>query len=477
MRRKPDPAARGIYLRKQSYWLRYTLEGVQHRVPLQTRDFAEAVRLSRQLRGKRLPGKTEAKVWKTAIDRYLEDKAAGRRPEHLAGRPLRAFRPGTVTRTKSVLECFQRFCERPSPAEVGKRDLDRYYAHMRAGSEASARSHITRVQAFLEHINCLPGRVQFATDAKPERREVVVDLETSNAWIDACPRQDLQFVLFCGFHAGLRRREIIHARPAWFSEDLRTLTVPRKEKQRLADGTTFVWESKDRETRQIPVSESFARFLRSFLDRKAAFCLHPKAASKPYRWDFRRPFEAFVRAQGRPDCTIHAMRHSWITNMCNSGNHDIMEIAAWSGDGIQVIERNYWKKRVRVGGLDDTLAGKRSGDALKSIAEQLRTVKTAGMDPEVAAAIKKISELGVSPRPAPWEWTDVLPVAHREMFSVHDTVSNIAVYQAVLGEEDENQISAEEWAEGPLSTERARLRLLEKLGYIRQAKSTRAHRS
>lgn len=472
MARKPEPAAEGIFLRKKSYWLRYTLGGAQHRIPLHTRDFAEAVRLARSLRGKKVPGKTEALQWDAAIRRYLEDKEVGHRPEHLAGRPLRTFRPGTATRTASILRRFQKFSKCPSPAEVAKRDLQRYYVHLARKSEASARSSVARVQGFLDHLNCLPGRVQFAADRRPERREVVVDLETSNGWIDLCPRDDLRFVLFCGFHAGLRRREIVHARPAWFSRGLSTLTVPGREEQRLADGKIMVWECKDRETRHIPVSAGFARFLAGFLDRKAAFCLHPEAASRPYRWDFRRPFEAFVRAEERPDCTIHSMRHSWITQMCNSGNHTIMDVAAWSGDGIEVIEKNYWKKQVRAGGLDDTMSGKRSSDALKNIAEQLRTVQTTGLDPEVVDAIKKISKLGAKAQPEAWEWTELLPPQHREMYSVEDTIADRGIFGSTLGDEDDNRVDKEAWEEGRLSTKRARLRLLKQLGFIRPAEAT-----
>ena len=57
MSRMPDPHAKGIFCRKKSYWLRYTLEGIQHRVPLHTRDYLEAVQCARELRGKPVPEK------------------------------------------------------------------------------------------------------------------------------------------------------------------------------------------------------------------------------------------------------------------------------------------------------------------------------------------------------------------------------------------------------------------------------------
>ncbi len=34
--------------------------------------------------------------------------------------------------------------------------------------------------------------------------------------ISECPDRELKFILYCGFHAGLRKGEIVQARPEWF---------------------------------------------------------------------------------------------------------------------------------------------------------------------------------------------------------------------------------------------------------------------
>lgn len=62
---------------------------------------------------------------------------------------------------------------------------------------------------------------------------------------------------------------------------------------------------------------------------------------------------------GRPEVYPHSFRHSWITALCNSGNHTITEVAAWSGDRLETIEENYWKKTAAKGALDATLSGLR----------------------------------------------------------------------------------------------------------------------
>ena len=410
-------------------------------------------------------------VWDVAISRYISEKEAGHCPAHLRGRRLRSFRPGTSDRTRSILRRFQTACGQPSPQQVTAKDLQAHYDNLRKKSEASARSSVIRVQAFLEHLNCLPGRALLARDKKPEVRKIVIGVEEIAEWIRDCPRDDLKFALYCGFHAGLRRDEIVHARPAWFSSDLAILTVPDHEMQTLADGRQIVWESKDRETREIPLTDEFVEFLRSFLKRDARFCLHPEACSKRYRWDFRRPFENYVASKGRRDCTIHAMRHSWITAMCNSGNHTTTEVATYSGDGITVVEKHYWKKNVRRGALNDTMGGKRSGDALKEVAATLKTISVAGLDRATIEAIQKLVAVGERQKAPSWEWTEKAPSTQRRLYSVEDTVNSFGVLRDLLdpGVDDPDMpaVTQFDWDEGRFSTIRSRLKTLEDIGLIR----------
>ncbi|MBN8708075.1 MAG: hypothetical protein BGO12_13395 [Verrucomicrobia bacterium 61-8] len=368
-----DPAAKGIYKQKLGYWLRYSLDGVQHRVNLQTRDFQEAVAKAAQLRGMPVAGKTERMAWKRAIASYIDDKIKGVKPHHLAGRRSGSFSPSTADRTRGILEVFAARSGAKSPQEVTQKHLQRYYDERRKTSEASAQSIINRVQAFLGHLNCRPGHVQFPSGAKKERRTVTISIEESNRWISDAPNDKLRFILYCGFHCGLRRGEIVHARPAWFDLKRRVLTVPAREDQKLSNGQVFKWRAKDGETREIPLSEEFTAFLRSNLDPDALFVLEPdKSGGKArYRYDPRRIFENYVSKMGRADAFYHAMRHSFISNLCNSGNHSITEVAAWSGDTIEVLEKNYWHKTTRTGGLDATMKGRHQADEQASLVQKI----------------------------------------------------------------------------------------------------------
>ncbi len=472
-----DPKAKGIYKQKLTYWLRYTLDGAQHRVNLQTRDFEEAIRKADALRGKPVKGKGEKIAWKAAIKRYLDDKLHGHRPAHLAGKRIRSFRPDTAPRVGSCLSVFAASCGASSPAQVTTKQLQAYYDRRAKNSSAGAKSTIATIQAFLDHIRCLPGRVVIPLENKPEARQVVVDMETSNTWISECPRDNLRFVLYCGFHAGMRAGEIAHSRVSWFDLKRQVLTIPGKEPQVLPTSREYLWRTKDGETREIPLSEAFCTFLNGFLTSpKRDFCIParrpPRKSHATGLLDFRAPFEKYVASKERSEVTPHAMRHSWISELANSGNHSISEVAAWSGDTIQTIERNYWHKRVRRGNLNDTMAGKRSGDTIKEVAAMLKTMNPVGLDKDTAEAVKKLLKVAEKTDQLKWDWTSKSPAGHRKLYSVEDTVSQLGVFRMLLdpGDNDpEGGISDFDWEEGSVSTGRARLKILEDRGWI-QAK-------
>lgn len=382
------PDAAGIYLRKKTYWLKHTVDGQRYYRNLHTHELAEAVEKAKEMRGQ-APSGEKVGAWDKMIARYVADKIAGKRPAHLAGRRLRTFRPATGPRVASTLKVFAERTGVDSPARVRVDHIQKYYDTRRKNSEAGARSTVATIQAFLDHIGCLSKRVMFAADRKPEARQVVVSVDTANKWIEECPTPQLKFILYCGFHAGLRKGEIRHSKPAWFDLTRRVLTIPQKETQKLPGGRTIEWLPKDAEARQIPLSQSFCDFLKTFLEPTRPFCLMGTKRSSDGLYDFRAPYERFMKAMGREDVTIHAMRHSWITEMCNSGNHSITEIASWSGDTLETVEKNYWHKQVKTGGLDSTMQGKKAGQEQEVMLKEVLKKVSASQDEHVQEQIRE----------------------------------------------------------------------------------------
>src|SRR5207248_8374334 len=72
--------------------------------------------------------------------------------------------------------------------------------------------------------------------------------------ISECTSDGLKFVLLCGFHAGLRKNEIIEARPFWFDLEAGLLHLRK----------TPTMNFKDREERTIPFTSQFCAFLKEY---------------------------------------------------------------------------------------------------------------------------------------------------------------------------------------------------------------------
>ncbi len=196
----------------------------------------------------------------------------------------------------------------------------------------------------------------------------------------------------CGFWAGLRSNEIRHAKPSWFRLDSGILRIPAKE----AD-----FESKDGESREIPLSAEFVAFLRGYLEGKPRmdFILKSRKSrkSRDGTYDFKKPVGDYMSGIGHPEFYPHAMRHSWITELVNSGNHTLQEVAAWSGDNLETIESNYWKKRVVAGSIDATLRGERTqakqSQQIEEIVGKLGELLATSKGHKQVKALQRISEL------------------------------------------------------------------------------------
>jgi integrase len=147
--------------------------------------------------------------------------------------------------------------------------------------------------------------------------------------------EDLKFILYCGFHAGLRRKEIAMAKVSWFDLDHGLIHAQNMPEEGYA--------LKDEENRTIDMSDAFRAFLIDYLkNRKSGeFVLRPEKAQGTwkYRYDFSRLVEGHFESL-EVQCSIHDMRRSFASNAVSSGI-SLYIVAKWLGDGYEVIERSY----------------------------------------------------------------------------------------------------------------------------------------
>lgn len=343
-----------IYKRGDTYWIYFRSGGVRVRESLGVKTKREALQKVFQYRigGIRsefgTPLKALAKVY------IAEETDSGN------------FTPSTARGTAGVIDRVARTLKLKTADEVSPESPQVVYERFQDRSEATARTYAMRWHAFCKwladrgHVNSLPAQVEYSKRRMVARRTNTVSMDTARALVESTPRDDVKFVLYCGFFAGMRRNEIVMSKPGWFNLSEGVIRIPEAEETTIKSGKVFVWRTKNRLARSIPIHREFKEFLSGFLDRTAIFCLAPEAEGDIYRYDIRRPFEDAIRAfrEAKPGvlpsvCSMHTARHSWISALANSGKYSSTQISMWSGDQVRTIESNYMHPAVRGNELGD----------------------------------------------------------------------------------------------------------------------------
>lgn len=318
---------RGIYLRGHVYWLAIQRNGKRYFITLETTDPAEAVRRAEAMRD-HIDIESGAPI-KAEIDRFIAHKQ--RQQEYT--------RSSAVTKRNKLLLFADWLPPGATAATVTTRQVQRFYDDaLERTEDTTALGYVMAVRAFFRWA---------AETARIARRNPVKDVKTARtvgrARKDFCtydlrdrlireaPTEELQFILFCGFHAGLRFQEIVEARPFWFD---------------LANGNlhlrkTTTMNFKDREERSIPLTLEFQKFLNSY-GMRAPFMLRPDVphAKSLYRYDFRASFMKYMDAQGCEWVTPHTMRHTFASLLVSAGE-SIYKVAVWLGDEVATVQKHY----------------------------------------------------------------------------------------------------------------------------------------
>ena len=332
-------SVRGLYLKRRSYWFARQTEGKRVWVNLQTADLAEAITRKTQIEHSPLlapdcgiTGDAERFVaFKLATNRYSEESA---KTKIIALKQFAEFLPIGATIRNVTAAQVHGF----------------YRSLQRRVTEGTAQGYMVTLRSFFrwameERKARLDNPVASVKLDRHEgrAREAFVCKEIKLRLIDEAGDDDLRFILFCGFDAGLRRKEICEVRVDWF--DGENLHVRTADGDRLREGERK-FRSKVRTERAIPLTEQFKTFLPSYLAGKKPidFALRPDVTHGKwrYRYDIRRPLEIYMARQGMTWVTAHVMRHSFASILASSGV-SIYKIAKWLGDSVKTTEKHYAK--------------------------------------------------------------------------------------------------------------------------------------
>ena len=284
--------------------------------------------------------------------------------QYLAAAATRRKNPMGKEAAKTAGAVLRRFCQEANvvtPQEIAPARLDTWLAvHEKKGrSQQTIRMYAAYVKTFVNWVyksghlasNALEsydlpeetpmGRKNWLR--KAEVAKVVGSVEPkyiANAKPTTIEKarqaaEDLKFILYCGFHAGLRRREISMAKVFWFDLDHGLIHAQNMPEE--------AFTLKDEDNRTIDMSDEFKVFLTEYLKNRKSreFVLRPNKAQGAwkYRYDFSRMVEGHFENVG-VRCSIHDMRRSFASNAVSSGI-SLYIVSKWLGDGYEVIEKSY----------------------------------------------------------------------------------------------------------------------------------------
>lgn len=320
-------------MRGKRFWFRHSYQGRQHRVPLDTEDEATAVTKALKIRANPLltganPLKEEVKVYiesKREKQTYTRNSADSRLPvlnAWIKDRNLNDVHEIDGERIKAWLASLHR---RKPPLE--KSTIESYGMIIRGFCRWLVDEGKLREN---------PAEFIKAKRSTSAKRRRFCQREQVDRLIAECTDRELKFVLHCGFHAGLRKGEIVQARPEWFDLRLGIIHVVESED----------WKPKDKDKRTIPLSKALRTFLVEEMsvngELPGPFLIQPqkRQGKARYRYDFRKPFEEYVRRMQYDWVKPHVMRHTFASLLAIAGV-SIFKIARWLGDGVEVVEKHY----------------------------------------------------------------------------------------------------------------------------------------
>lgn len=251
-------------------------------VPLKTADLATAIRKAAQVRHS--PQITSGLLLENCVERFVQAKRAARERGAKRGWAWRSAHSKIYT-----LRMFATFCGRITPERVNKEQIKRFYeSKVHTLNAQTAYGYYMTVRSFFnwcvtEHLARENPCLEFKVESPPAApRKDFCEPELVAKLISECERDDLKYVLYCGFHAGMRALEIVESVPWWF--DL------KRHQLRLRKTPTI--DFKDLEERNIVMSGDFHRFIQEPV--RIARTLHAAPRERAWQKSLSIRFQAAV---------------------------------------------------------------------------------------------------------------------------------------------------------------------------------------
>jgi integrase len=336
-------AIKGLYKKRGWWYFSRMRGGVRKTIALETRDEDEAILKALDLTN--------------APDLALGGTLEGELESFIAFKLARnEFSRFSAENKSLTLKRFARWVGRTQIPSIKTGDLQRFYSEERNRvTESTAQGYMMCLRSFFGWLknerkiiatnpatDISMGRWDYGTKTEycqPELRDALLE-----GWrkipIGIMSKEQARmigFIMHAGFEAGLRRNEIVEARPSWFLIKGRSLRVQKTE--------TF--RPKDREARAIPLTDVFIAFLEKY-PMDGTWCIAPEIqrGKSRYRYDFIRPFHIFLEFMGNELekdlswVTPHVMRHTFGSLLAIAGE-SLAKISEWMGDDPRVTDRHY----------------------------------------------------------------------------------------------------------------------------------------
>lgn len=336
---------RGLYLKKGWYYYRGPQrEGVRPAaLALRTRDLAEALKLVREIQAREHLEATREPM-KDLVELWLQAKR--RSAEHRSEVTTDTARPG--------LRRFLAACK-GSPAAIDTATLERWKVGMleEGLSKATVAGYLRYTQSFFSwlkkrgHIARNPFDGLNFPKSLPTKRELVCTKAQRDQLIRECRNPDLKAVLFFGFHAGMRRQEILNLRLEWLVRDARGIPTHVRVQNEQRDSGRAAFTVKDGDAKVIPLTDRLALFLvleHGTYQRPYLIAPQHRPGKNKYRWDWKRAWDTYMRDQKMEWVTPHVMRHTFVTLLLSGDparRPSLLHIARWTGTGVDVLMRTY----------------------------------------------------------------------------------------------------------------------------------------